>query len=200
MRALKQLFPILLAMFTAAGAAPALASNTEVPAGTRVAIARTSMTILPPVALNRLGTRPGRFAETWTLDGTQLNRFLLIAGVPSGTAILRERDKRDKPLPRFDAAMDANSLFDLFAGTLMSASPGLTMTATSIRPIDRQGCVGVVADWRETRPDDDLQRSGRAMLCTRDGKFYAISLTAPSIFYFDRDARIVDQLLESVAF
>lgn len=183
-----------------AGAGAARAANTEVPAGVRVAVAKSPMTVAPPIAMNRLGARPGKFGETWTLDGTQLNRFLLLGGVPAGQPLLRERDRKDKPLPRFDPAMDESGLFDLFSETLTASQPGVTVTPVSLKPAEQHGCSGVLADWRETRPDDDLERSGRVMLCVKDARLYALALSAPSLHYFEQDVQTLDKLLESARF
>lgn len=188
---------LLLGVLTAA---PAMANNAEMRADTRATVGKAMMSVVPPVSMNRLSARPGKHAETWTLDGTQLNNFLLVAGVPAGEPLLRERQKKDKPLPRFASGLDATALFDLFAETLTAAQPGVTITPGVQRPAEQDGCSGVLAEWRETRIDDDIARQGRGLLCVKNGRFHAIALSAPALHYFARDAATVDALIQSARF
>lgn len=181
-------------------AAPAGAGNSLVPAGVPVAVARSTMKLTPPVEMNRLGSRPGRQAELWTLDGLPLNRFLLVAGVPAGQPMLRERDRKDKPLPRFDPSVDATGLFDFFAQSLTAEVPGVTVTLVALEPAEHAGCSGVIASWRAVTIEDEVERSGRALLCTRGGLFHAVSLSAPSLHYFERDLPVWQALVESIHF
>ena len=158
------------------------------------------MRVTPPVEMNRLGARPGRQAELWTIDGLPLNRFLLVAGVPAGQPMLRERDRKDKPLPRFDPSVDATGLFDFFSQSLTAEVPGLTVTLGSLEPAERAGCSGVLASWRSVTIEDEVERSGRALLCVRRGQFHAVSLSAPTLHYFGRDQATLEALIDSITF
>lgn len=181
-------------------AAPAAGSNRLVPPGTPVTVARSAMKVTPPVEMNRLGARPGRQAELWTLDGLPLNRFLLVAGVAAGQPMLRERDRKDRPLPRFDPAVDATGLFDFFSQSLTAEIPGVTITLVALEPAERGGCSGVIASWRAVTTEDEVDRSGRALLCIRNAQFHAVSLLAPSLHYFERDRPVWQALVDSVRF
>ncbi|WP_448580434.1 hypothetical protein [Thermaurantiacus sp.] len=176
---------------------PVMAGNTLVPAGVRVTIAKSGLSVVPPIDMNRLGASPGRQAEAWTLDGVQLNRFVLIGGVPDGQPFLRERDRKDRPLPRFSASGDALSLFDFYAETVTSAMPGVTVSLLALEPAERSGCSGIIAEFRQLMADDNIERTGRAFLCRKDGKLYGLTLVAPSLHYFPRDRRTFEALLDS---
>ncbi len=147
--------------------------------------------------MNRLGASPGRQAEAWTLDGVQLNRFVLIAGVPDGQPFLKETDKKDRPLPKFNASGDALSLFDFYSETVASAMPGVSVSLLSLEPAERSGCTGIIAEFRQLMADDEIERTGRAFLCQKDGKLYGLTLVAPSLHYFPRDRQTFEALLDS---
>ena len=72
---------------------------------TAVTVAKSSMTVTPGRAWNRWSTRPSKRGETWTLDGVSLNELSFFGGVQPGEAIYRERNRKDEPLPKFDARM-----------------------------------------------------------------------------------------------
>ena len=90
--------PIVLAV------APVQAGNTLIAAGQRVAVAGSALTVQPDAEWNRLGARPGRDAERWTLDGDRLNALTFYGGIDDDRTLFREVDRKNYPLPRFAAA------------------------------------------------------------------------------------------------
>lgn len=64
-----------------ATAQPALASNTLITAQTPVAVAKSSMTVTPDREWNKMGARPGRNSESWTIDGDGLNEVNFYGGI-----------------------------------------------------------------------------------------------------------------------
>lgn len=181
-------------------ASTSLAGNSLVPARQPVSIAKGQMTVLPVQEMNRLGARPGPLVEQWTLDAPQLNHFLLIGGVPVGQSMLRERNKKDRPLPKLSASAGPAELFEFYSGSLTAANPALTLTPVKLEPARVQDCEGVIAEFEDVRQGDDLRRRGRALLCMRGNLMFGVSLTAPDLHYFQRDAGLFDQLIASIGF
>jgi len=67
-------------------------------------IADSRMFVTPPRDWNQLSIKPGKFAETWTLDGEQLNDVTFFGGVEPGKPLVRELSKKHEPLPKFSEA------------------------------------------------------------------------------------------------
>ena len=62
-----------------------------------------ALSVTPPRDWNQLGIKPGKFAETWTLDGEQLNDVTFYAGVEPGEPLLNHECQQllvDHPIDR----------------------------------------------------------------------------------------------------
>src|SRR3546814_4858587 len=66
-----------------------------------VKVAKSAMKVTPARDWNSLSIRPGKKAETWTLDGEQLDDVTFYGGIAPGEPLIRERSKKHKPLPKF---------------------------------------------------------------------------------------------------
>src|SRR4051794_38787932 len=101
---MKQLL-IAAALAGSVVAAPALAGNSLVSPGAEAKIAGASLSARPAGEWNRLGAKLGKNTEVWTLDGPELNKITFYAGIPVGQPLFKERDKKQKPLPRVSPNM-----------------------------------------------------------------------------------------------
>ena len=178
--------PIRNAMIGAALflSAPALAGNSLVPAGVAVTVARSALTVTPPTEWNRLGARPGRNAETWTLDGDTLNDLTFYGGIVEAQPIVREVSKRSRPLPRFSATMLLTDLPALFEQSYRIALDTPTMEIGRVEPVPFAGRKGVHFAYRFTRPGEDVWRLGEGYGAIADGRLYMMTFEAPAIHYF----------------
>ncbi len=84
---------------------PAHAGYKLVAKGMPRIVAKSLLTVTPPEDWNRLPQRPGKHAESWTLDGLSLNEIDFYGGISAGEPLIRDFDKRNRPLPRFSATM-----------------------------------------------------------------------------------------------
>jgi hypothetical protein len=69
----KAKFVSAFVIVTVAAAVPVVAGYKLMGSGKPVAVAKSTLTVTPNVNWNRLGARPGRNAESWTIDGLSLN-------------------------------------------------------------------------------------------------------------------------------
>src|SRR5438034_4846731 len=92
-----------------AGALPKLMAK-----GREVIVAKSDLSVTPPIDWNRMGARPGRNAESWTLDGLSLNDLTFYGGIANDTPLFRDARKKTDPLPRFSATMLAPDVAQLF--------------------------------------------------------------------------------------
>jgi hypothetical protein len=169
-------------MIAGAGAVQANAYRER---GVSVDILDSGLTVTPPRDWNRLSQRPGKFAETWTLDGEQLNDVTFYAGVESGQPILRERNRKREPLPKFRSAMLLVEIPELLEGTYRAYKQIGNFAVTASRPEKFLGGDGVAITY-EYLDADDLPRKGEAVAVVVDKRLYMMTFDAPRLHYFDK--------------
>ena len=168
-------------------AAPALAGNSLIAAGQRIAVGKSAMTVAPDHEWNKLGARPGRSSEEWTLDGDGLNDLTFYGGIEGDKTLFREVSKRNKPLPHFSSTMLLTDIPALLEQSYRIALDTPLMTVDGAEPAILAGNKAIRFHDTFTRPDEEVKRGGDAIASIVGGKLYMITFEAPTIFYFDRD-------------
>lgn len=171
-------------------AMPALAHKLR-EKGVAVTVADSSLSVTPTRDWNRLGQSPGKHAETWTLDGEQLDDVTFYAGIAPGEPLVKERSKKRDPLPKFTATTQIVEIPELLEGTYRTYKSIGAFTLVSTDPVKFLGHDGVLFTYDYT-DEDLLTRRGEARATIVDGKLYMITFDAPRLYYFDRflgDAR-----------
>lgn len=168
-------------------AAPAIAGNSLIPAGQAVTVAKSPLTVTPDREWNKMGARPGRNSESWTLDGDGLNDLTFYGGIGDDRTLFREVNKKAKPLPRFRSTMLLTDVPALFEASYSIALDTPSMTIGSIDPATVLGTKGIRFAYSFTRPGEDVRRKGEAVAAILDGRLYLVSFEAPSVFYHDRN-------------
>lgn len=166
---------------------PTLAGNSLIAAGQRVAVGKSTMTVQPDQEWNKLGARPGRNSEEWTLDGDGLNDLTFYGGIENGRTLFREVNKRNTPLPRFSSTMLLTDLPSLLEQSYRIALDTPLMTITSVKPARLAGAKAVHFGYTFARRGEDLRRTGEGTAAVVGSKLYMITFEAPVTFYFDRD-------------
>ncbi|SOB87216.1 hypothetical protein SAMN06297144_2340 [Sphingomonas guangdongensis] len=166
-------------------ATPASAGWKLVPAGTPIAVAKSSMSVRPGEAWNRSTERPSKRGETWTLDGVALSDLSFYAAVPPGEAIFRERDKKDEPLPRVAAGMLPTDIVAAVEGSYRILLRTSLFEVEEVAPATLGGHKGVRFTYRFTTQDDEVRRRGEALAALVGGRLYLMTFDAPAIHYFD---------------
>jgi hypothetical protein len=177
MRASTLLLAILLV------AAPA-AANRLIPANAPVQIAGSVLTLTPARDWNRLSARPGRGAETWTLDGDALNNLTFYAGIDNDRPIFREVDRRNRPLPRFSSTMLLTDIPTLLENSYRVGRGVSVFAIDRVEPTRFAGQSGVRFHYSFTA-EDEVRRRGEAVGAVFRGKLYLVAFEAPAIHYFD---------------
>ncbi|WCM29272.1 hypothetical protein NDN01_10480 [Sphingomonas sp. QA11] len=175
---------VALALF---GAGPAVAGNKLIAQGASVAVAKSLLTVTPDREWNKMGARPGRNSETWTLDGDGLNDVTFYGGIENDRTLFREVDKRSKPLPRFSSTMLLTDLPVLFENSYSIALNTQLMKVDSIEPATFLGQNGVHFSYTFSRINEEVRRKGEASAAIIGGKLFMITFEAPDVFYYERD-------------
>lgn len=168
-------------------AAPGVAGNKLVAQGRPVAVAKSALTVTPAREWNKLGARPGRDAETWTLDGDALNDLTFYGGIEHDKALFREVSKKRKPLPRFQSTMLLTDVPALLENSYRIALDTPLMTIDSVEPTIFAETRGVLFRYTFTRQDEEVVRSGEARAAIIAGRLYMITFEAPKTYFFPRD-------------
>jgi len=189
---------IILAALLIGITAPANAHKLIEP-GVREGIAKGAFSAAPASVWNRLSEKEGKFQEIWTTDGDQLNRLIFFGGIPSGEPLLKERNRKLDPLPRFAANMLLPDIPVLFERTYRAfyATPSIAVGA--MEPTTFAGQEGIRFTYRYVDTDDEVERRGEAFAVIRNRQLYMVTFEAPSLFYFDRDTDAVRRLIGTVA-
>lgn len=148
-------------------------------------ITKSGMTVTPPRDWNRLDIRPGKYAETWTLDGEQLNDVTFYGGVEPGKPLVKERDKKRAPLPKFTASTLLIEVPELLEGTYRAYKQIGGFTLTESKPDRFLGRNGVRFAYEYT-DQDNLPRKGEARAVLVAKKLYMVTFDAPRLHYFER--------------
>lgn len=161
--------------------------------GQPVTIADSTLSVTPTRDWNRLGSRLGKHAERWTLDGEQLNDLVFYAGIAPGEPLMRERSKKKAPLPKFRDDMLLAEVPELLERTYRAGRDARDFQLSGATPGSFLGQDGMSFAYLVT-DGDGLVRKGEARAAVVHGKLYLITFDAPRLHYFDQraeDARAV---------
>jgi hypothetical protein len=175
-------------------ASPGFAGGLK-PAGARVAVAKSVMTVSPDQSWNK-GARPGRLSEAWTLDGLSLNELTFYGGIVDNTPLFREVNKKAAPLPRFSKTMLAPDVVQLFESSYRVALGTSLITIDSVEPATFAGNQGFKFTY-SFAVQDEVKRKGEATGAIIGGKLYMITYEAPRIHYYDRDIASYRRIVET---
>lgn len=143
-----------------------------------------ALTVTPPRDWNRLDIKPGKRAETWTLDGEQLNDVTFYTAIEPGEPLVRERNRKREPLPKFTSATLLAEVPELLEGTYRAYKQTGAFSLTSSRPEPFLGHPGVHFTYDYT-DSDLLPRKGEARAALINGKLYMATFDAPRLHFFD---------------
>jgi hypothetical protein len=160
-------------------------SNAYRESGKVAKIGNSGVVVTPPRDWNRLDLKPGKFAEVWTLDGEQLNDVTFYGGVTSGQPIVRERNKKRDPLPKFRSDALLIEIPELLEGTYRAYKRIGSFTLTNSKPNQFLGQDGVHFSYDYT-DQDGLPRKGEARAAIIAKKLYMVTFDAPRLHYFER--------------
>lgn len=153
--------------------------------GKTVTVAGSTLSVTPPRDWNRLDIKPGKHAETWTLDGEQLNDITFFADIGDGEPLVRERSKRREPLPKFTSSTLLVEVPELLGGTYRAYKGISKFVVTQSKPDRFLGQPGVRFAYDYT-DEDDLPRKGEGIAALIKGKLYMATFDAPRLHYYDR--------------
>jgi hypothetical protein len=151
--------------------------------GKAVSVAKSPLKVTPPQDWNQLSIKSGKNAETWTLDGEQLNDVTFYGAIAPGNALVKERSKKKEPLPKVSKDMLLVEIPELLEGTYRAYKQISIFTLTSTTPVKFLSENGVQFTY-EYVDADNLTRMGEAHAALVKGKLYMVTFDAPRLHYF----------------
>lgn len=176
-------FSVIVAAFGLV-AMPAVAAKL-MPKGKAQTVAKSGLTVTPEIDWNRIGARPGRNAESWTLDGLTLNDLTFYGGIPNDTTLFRDAKKKTEPLPRFSSTMLIPDIAQLFESSYRVSVGTSLMSIDSIEPATFAGKPGFHFTYSFVVEGEEVHRKGEASGAIIGGNLYMVTFEAPAIHYFD---------------
>lgn len=153
--------------------------------GIPVAVADSQLTITPGRDWNQLGKKVGKKTETWTLDGELLNDVTFYGGIEPGKPLVKERNKKSEPLPKFTKTTLLAEIPELLERTSRAYRGSGSFQVDNAEPIQFLGAEGVQFTYQFT-DEDQLTRKGEARAAIVKGKLYMVTFEAPRLSYFGR--------------
>jgi len=178
---------------------PAAAGNSLISPGESRRVAKSKLSVVPSSEWNKLDERPGRNAETWTIDGDALNDVTFYGGIEPGKTLFAEVDKRNRPLPRMSANMLITDIVTLFETSYRIALNTPLMRIDSVAPAQFASRKGVRFTYSFIKQDEEVNRRGEGRAAVIDGALYMITYEAPTLHYFDKSLADFRQLADSAA-
>lgn len=166
-------------------AASPVSANKLMPKGQPQAVAKSALTVTPTTDWNKLGARPGRNAESWTLDGLTLNDLTFYGGIANDTTLFRDARKKTDPLPRFSSTMLIPDIAQFFESSYRVSVGTSLMSIDSLAPATFAGRPGFRFTYSFVVKNEEVRRKGEAVGAVIDGRLYMITFEAPVIHYFD---------------
>lgn len=190
---MRRLQLVVAAAALLAGAGVAKAGNRLMEANTPVQVASGAFSVTPPQAWNKLGARPGRGAEVWTLDGPPLNEITFYGAIQNDQPIFRDRNRRERPLPHFSSTMLLTDIPTLLENSYRVGRSVAIYNLDRMEPARFGGRDGVRFEYSFT--EDDVRRRGEGYGAVVNGRLYLITFEAPVIHYFDASIEAFRQLV-----
>ena len=188
---------LALALALSAIATGATAGNSLIVQNQALAVAKSALPVKPAHDWNKMGARPGRNSETWTLDGDTLNDLTFYGGIEDGRTLFRQVDRRGKPLPRFSATMLLTDIPSLLENSYRVALGTPLMTIGKVEPATLAGKKAVRFEYMFVRQGEDVRRRGEGYAVIMQGKLFMITFEAPVLYYFDAGIDNARQVIES---
>lgn len=168
-------------------AAPMCLANSLVSPGPRPGIAKSRLSATSADEWNKLSRKDGSNVEIWTIDGDDLNKVTFFGGIPVGKPLLREIDKKRRPLPKVADNMLITDIPALLESTYRSQFAVNQMEIGSQEPALLDGNKGIRFTYSFTRADDEVQRQGEGVGAVVGNQLYLVTYEAPALYFFDKD-------------
>jgi hypothetical protein len=121
--------------------------------------------------------------EDWTHNGPYLDTISFVTGMKDGKAVVRQRSREDRQVPKFRSNMTAPEVASMIESLFRVRGGTVDFRTTSLAPRMFLGANGFQYDF-EHLDSDEVRRQGRAVGAIIDGRLYLVLLDATRSHYF----------------
>ena len=146
-----------------------------------------SIAVTPPREWNKISARifrDIRDVEDWTQNGPYLDGISFVTGLNDGKALVYQRSRDDRQVPKFRANMTAPEIASMLESLFRVRGGAIEFTTLSLAPRPFLGANGFQFDF-EHLDSDEVRRRGRAVAAVIDGKLYLILYDAARSHYYN---------------
>ena len=159
-------------------------------------VAAGGLSLSPGMDWNKTPGHAAPGVQVWTLNGTQLDRFLLVSGLKDGSVIVKQGKKTSEKVPTFRANMNPQDVSAMLESFYRIVAGATNYTATGLAPAPFAGDPGFKFEFTFSGTDD-VKRRGRAAGIIKNGTLSLLVLDAASLHYFDAAAPEFDRIAAS---
>ena len=134
--------------------------------------------------------------EIWTVDGPQLERLMIFAGIEDGQPLVKNNGHDNKDLPVFDSNMSPLEIAELTEATLLRMGAH-NVTTTHLKPAPFDALDGFRFDF-SFMSKEGLNYKGFMVGTVKEKKLLAIAYIGTEICYFERYAPEVEEMLQTI--
>jgi hypothetical protein len=156
------------------------------------------MVVTPTIAWNRARRTPFDVSreENWTLNGPLLDNLSFIAGLESGKAIVRQRRRAERQVPRFRADMSPPELASMIETFYRIRAGSVNFEMTGLQPRTFLGQPGFQFDYTHLG-GDEVERQGRAVGAVVGGRLYLALFDAVRMHYYPAAIGEFERIVDS---
>jgi hypothetical protein len=143
--------------------------------------------------------------EVWTADGESLDMVAIFCGVRDGEAIFTARatatdgttkEQQEEPF-KFQSAMTANEVMDLFESGLGKVTQSSIVRAHDLRPEKVSGFDGFRFEISFVQKDD-VDREGTVIATIANDKLYLFFFEGTRLYHYSKYLPTVEAMFRSV--
>ena len=152
-----------------------------------VKVGNDQLAVTPPREWNRISARLFEdiaAVEDWTQNGPYLDGISFVTGLKDGKALVVQRRRDDRQVPKFRANMTAPEIAAMIESLFRVRGGAVDFRTTSLAPRTFLGVNGFQHDF-EHLDSDEVRRRGRAVGAVVDGKLYLILYDAARSHYYN---------------
>lgn len=145
-----------------------------------------SVAVTPPREWNKISSSlfvDIHAVEDWTQNGPYLDGISFVTGLKDGKALVRQRSRDDRQVPKFRANMTPPEIAAMIESLFRVRGGAVEFTTLSLTPRTFLGANGFQYDF-EHLDSDEVRRKGRAVGAVIDGRLYLILFDAARSHYY----------------
>ena len=164
-----------------------------------VRVGNDSVAVTPPREWNRQSTSlfdDISTVEDWTQNGPYLDSISFVTGMKDGKAVVRQRSRDDRQVPKFRSNMTAPEIAAMIESLFRVRGGTVDFRTIALAPRPFLGASGFQYDY-EHLDGDEVRRKGRAVGAVIGGRLYLILFDATRSHYFDASLADYEAIVRS---